>query len=81
MTEKRNPETMRTTITIRGTHCKACKMLIEAVCKDVRGVESCVVDYVSGKTVITHDDTLDMGMLKKEIEGAGVFTVMTGDAS
>lgn len=78
MTKSKNPKTMQTTITVRGTHCAACKMLIEDACKGVRGVESCVVDYVSGKTIITHDDALDMGMLKKEIEGAGSFAVTTG---
>lgn len=70
---------MQTIIMIRGTHCKACKMLIEDACKGVRGVESCTVDYVSGKTVITHNDTLDRDMLKKEIESAGTFAVVAGD--
>ncbi len=66
---------MQTTIMIRGTHCNACKMLIEDACKGVRGVTSCSVDYISGKTVVNHDGPLDINTLKKEIEKAGAFTV------
>jgi len=31
-------------INIKGTHCKSCKLLIEDVCKDIKGVKSCCVD-------------------------------------
>lgn len=67
---------MKTTFAIKGTHCNACKMLIEDACKGVHGVKSCSVDYASGKADINHDDTLDRDMLKKEIESAGTFTVI-----
>lgn len=39
----------KTTIKIIGTHCEACKALIEDVCKDVKGVKSCSVDYNTEK--------------------------------
>lgn len=66
---------MKTTITVKGTHCKACAMLIEDACKNIHGVASCSVDYASGKTLINHDGTLDMDILKKEIENTGKYEV------
>ncbi len=60
---------------IKGTHCPACKLLIEDVCKDFKEVKSCIVDYKSGKTEISHDEGLDTKALKKEIESAGQYKV------
>ena len=62
---------MQTTLTVQGTHCKACKMLIEDICSEQPGVQKCEVDFKTGKTVITHTAPLDLNKLKKEIEGAG----------
>ena len=68
---------MKTTITIKGTHCPACKSLIEEVClEDIPGVISCEVNYESGETTIEHDDGLDWQLLKKEIEGLGSYKVI-----
>lgn len=66
---------MKTTITIKGTHCHACKRLIEDVCKDISGIQSCSVDFNTGKTEIEHDDTLNWDVFKKEIEGLGQYKV------
>lgn len=66
---------MRTTVTIRGTHCNACKALIEDVARDTKGIASCTVDYHTGETVVEHDETLDWGVFKKEIEGIGQYKV------
>lgn len=66
---------MKTIITIQGTHCKACKMLIEDVCKDIPGVQACTVDFQTGQTEIEHDAGLDWNQLKKEIESLGKYTV------
>ena len=67
---------MKTTITIQGTHCNACKMLIEDVCKDVLGISSCEVNFETGETVVDHDESLDWDSFKKEIEGLGSYTVV-----
>lgn len=64
-----------TTIHIVGTHCKACKSLIEDVCKDIEGVQSCNVDFQTGNTVIEHEEGLNLQLLKKEIEELGQYTV------
>jgi copper chaperone CopZ len=66
---------MQTTITITGTHCKACKMLIEDVCKEVPGVKSCNVDFETGKTEIGHDENLNWDILQKEIENLGEYKI------
>ena len=65
----------KTTIIIKGTHCTACKALIEDVCKDIKGVKSCNVDYKTGKTEIEHDDKIDLNLFKKEIESLGNYKV------
>ncbi len=64
-----------TTVTIKGTHCKSCKLLIEDVCGEIKGVTSCAVDFQTGEAVIEHDENFDVRALKKEIEGLGRYTV------
>lgn len=67
---------MKTVITVRGTHCNSCKILIEEVCSEMPGVKSCAVDFKTGKTVIEHDGKLDLKKLKKEIEELGEYKVI-----
>lgn len=66
---------MKTTVTIKGTHCESCKALIEDVCKEIPGINSCNVDYKTGKTIIEHDEELDWKKFKKEIESLGEYKV------
>ena len=66
----------KTTITIKGTHCTACKALIEDVCKDIKGVKSCNVDYETGKTEIEHENNFDINLFKKEIENLKIYKVI-----
>jgi copper chaperone CopZ len=66
---------MKTILIIKGTHCRACKMLIEDVCKDNKDVASCDVNFESGRTEIEHTDAFDVEALKKEIEGLGDYKV------
>ena len=63
------------TITIQGTHCNACKLLIEDVSKDIKGVRLCCVDFQTGKTVIEHDEHFDLNVFKKEIEDLGQYKI------
>lgn len=65
----------KTTIHIIGTHCKACKALIEDVYSEIPGVHSCNVNFETGQTVIEHEGSLDFEKLKKEIEGLGDYKV------
>jgi copper chaperone CopZ len=66
---------MKTTLTVKGMHCNSCKMLIEDILGDIPGIKSSNVDPKTGKTVIEHDDSVDMDQVKKEIEDAGEYTV------
>ena len=66
---------MKTNIIIKGTHCNSCKMLIEDVCKEVEGVSSCEVNFQTGETVVEHNENLDWGKLKKEIESLAEYKV------
>ncbi|MEK6809801.1 MAG: heavy metal-associated domain-containing protein [Nanoarchaeota archaeon] len=65
----------KTTLIVKGTHCNACKMLIEEICSEIAGVRSCSVDFKTGKTVIEHEGKLDLQKLKKEIEAVGEYKV------
>ena len=60
---------------VRGTHCRACKVLIEDVCKEIPGVMVCAVNFETGETVIEHNGTINLDALKKEIESLGPYTV------
>jgi len=66
---------MKTIITVKGTHCNACRMLIEDICKESAGVTSCSVDFKTGKTTIEHDAKTDFKKIKFEIEKAGYYKV------
>lgn len=66
---------MKTTLTIKGTHCNACKALIEDVCSEIGGIHSFNVDFSTGKTEIEHDENVDWEKLKKEIESLGEYRV------
>lgn len=66
---------MKTALTIKGTHCSACKMLIEDVASEIQGIRSCIVDFASGKTELEHDEDLDWITFKKEVESLGDYKV------
>lgn len=63
------------TVTIKGIHCNACKLLIEDVSKDINGVKSCQVDFKTGETTIQHDENFDFNLFKQEIEGLGEYKI------
>lgn len=62
-------------LTIKGTHCNACKMLIEDVLSEVPGVKSGAVDYQTGKAVIEYDDTINWHDVKKAVDDLGDYTL------
>lgn len=67
---------MKTTaIVIKGTHCNACKMLIEDVSCEITGINSCKVDFATGKTEVEHEDSVDWNKFKKEVESIGDYKV------
>ena len=68
---------MKTTITVQGTHCNSCKMLIEDALSEISGITSSQVDFKTGKVVIEHVGKLDLAKIKKEIEILGEYKVVT----
>lgn len=66
---------MKTTITINGTHCHACKALIEDVCSDIPGVTACTVDFTTGVTKVEHEESINWQTVKQEIEAVGAYEV------
>ncbi|HLC66613.1 MAG TPA: heavy metal-associated domain-containing protein [Candidatus Nanoarchaeia archaeon] len=67
---------MKTTITVKGTHCESCKVLIEEVCSETKGIQSAKANFKTGKVEIEHDDTVDWNAWKKEIESLGEYEVI-----
>lgn len=67
---------MKTSFMVKGTHCNSCKLLIEDVCNEIKGVQSCTVDFKTGKAVLEHDGTVDLNKVKKEIEALGKYKVI-----
>lgn len=66
---------MKKTFTIKGTHCNACKFLIEDIASEVTGLQSCVVDFKTGHTEIEYDEQFDWNQFKNEVETAGTYKV------
>jgi len=66
---------MKTTLTIKGTHCASCKALIEEVAKENSCVTDISVDFNTGRTFLEHKDCLDWQTLKKEVESLGDYHV------
>ena len=64
---------MKTTITIQGTHCNACKLLIEDVCSEIKNIKSCTVNFQTGETVVEHDENLDWQAFRRAIEALGKY--------
>lgn len=64
-----------TTLTIKGTHCNACKLLIEDVCRDIRGIKLCNVNFQTGRTIIEHDEHFDLNLFTREVEGLGQYKI------
>lgn len=66
---------MKTTLTIKGTHCNSCKALIEDMCKEIPGINSCNVDFKTGVTEIEHEENTDWQKFKNEVESLGEYKV------
>ena len=69
---------MKTTAIVKGTHCPSCAALIKDVCGDFPAITSCSVDVATGRIEIEHEESLDLEVLKKEIEGLGKYSVIYG---
>jgi copper chaperone CopZ len=60
---------MKQTFTIKGTHCPACKKLIEKRVGTITGVSLVEVNFTTGETVITASHEITKGKLQKVLEG------------
>lgn len=66
---------MKTTLTIKKTHCNACKTLIEDVCSEISGITFCNVDFKTGITEIEHEENVDWQKFKTKVESLGEYKV------
>lgn len=67
---------MKTTLTVKGTHCESCKAMIEDVCSETVGIKSATANFKTGKVEIEHDGTVDWQKFKQEIESLGEYEVV-----
>lgn len=58
-------------INITGTHCPACKKLIEKRIISIAGVDSVDVNFTSGETKIIGDKEITKAEIKNVLEGTG----------
>ena len=66
---------MNTILRIKGMHCDSCRSLIEEVVQGDENVQKCIVDVEKGIATITHNDKLNLQVLKDEINSLGEFKV------
>lgn len=64
---------MTTTITIKGTHCHSCQILLEEVIAEIPGVSQVRVDFSSGRTVIEHDRQLPWEKVQQAMKSVGDY--------
>jgi copper chaperone CopZ len=60
-----------TKIKVDGMHCHSCEMLIGDELGEITGVIKVEAHHHGGEVKITHEGGLDMGAVKKAIEGLG----------
>lgn len=66
---------MMTTYNITGMHCASCKELIEEVCCELPGVQSCIVDASTGVAQVEHGGSFTMSSFQEAIAHLGDYTV------
>jgi copper chaperone CopZ len=66
---------MKTTIIVKGFHCKSCETLVKDVAEDYPEITSCQVDVKNGEVVLEHKDGFDLNRFKKEIASLGEYRV------
>lgn len=67
---------MKQEIIIQGTHCSACKALIEDIASEIPGIISCAVDFTTGKTILEYSEAADLTRLYNEIDALGPYKVV-----
>lgn len=61
----------KTTVHIRGMHCRSCELLIEDGLSDLPRVKGVSVNHKTGEAVITHRGSLNQSTVNKVITDAG----------
>lgn len=66
---------MKTQFKVTGTHCHACKAMIEDISTDFPEIKHCEIDFKTGLGNLECDDSFDLNKLKEAIEAAGEYKV------
>ncbi|MDO8648893.1 MAG: heavy-metal-associated domain-containing protein [Candidatus Peregrinibacteria bacterium] len=59
---------MKTTVSIPGIHCEACKALIEDVSSEFPSIKNVDIDIAKKVVTLEHTDDLDMQKWTQEVE-------------
>lgn len=62
---------MKSTFKIPGMHCNSCATLVSEVSKEFPTVHDVNVDLDSKLVTLDHDESMDLGVWKNEIESLG----------
>ena len=62
---------MKTTIAVKGMHCKSCEMLLQESINDIVGVKSVKADWKKGKVEVEMESANIMEELKDAIRKEG----------
>ncbi len=69
----------KTTVEIKGMHCRSCELLVEEKLREVAGVERVRVSWRKSSADIFSDGPLDKGSIGKAVTAAG-YEVGSGDS-
>jgi len=71
----------KTTINIKGMHCRSCEILIERELKEINGIDKVIVNYKNSNALIFSSGTIDENLIKRKIEDAGYSLGIDGPKS
>lgn len=67
---------MKTTLTIKGMHCKSCEFLIKDSLEEI-GVKNIKIDYKTGKLEFEFNEKeINLEKIKEVIKSAGDYEVI-----
>lgn len=61
----------KTTVSIKGMHCRSCEILIEDELKKIHGVKSCDVSHKKGIAEIYHEEIIEQYSVSNAVKTAG----------
>ncbi len=71
---------MKIQFKVKGTHCHACKAMIEDISTDFPEIKHCEIDFKTGLGNLEYEDNFDLNNFKEAVEAAGEYTLEYDEA-